>query len=133
MYWVVPYTYVMEGLVGQCMSFVVEFLCIILRTMHDSVIGNQGITCANTEYVNVNPPSGQTCAQYLGSYITRSGGYITNPNATTSCQYCAFSTTDQWMTTIYSMYYSHRWRDVGVYAGYAVLNVSCVYHMSSGH
>ena len=59
MYRLSPYTYFIEGLLGQA-------------------VGRQQITCAAQELVSVNPPSGQTCGQYLQAYIDTAGGYVTN-------------------------------------------------------
>ena len=62
MYRLSPYTYLIEALLGQA-------------------IGKQPIQCSAVELVQITPPSGQTCAEYMGPYIATAGGYLTNPSA----------------------------------------------------
>ncbi|KAG2028441.1 ABC-2 type transporter-domain-containing protein, partial [Suillus americanus] len=64
MYRVSPFTYLIEGLLGQA-------------------IGGQLINCASTELVPINPPSGLSCATYMDPFISFAGGYLTNPDAAT--------------------------------------------------
>ncbi|KXN81251.1 Brefeldin A resistance protein [Leucoagaricus sp. SymC.cos] len=108
MYHLSPYTYLIEALLGQA-------------------IGRMEINCSSTEFVTVDPPSGQTCGSFLQEYISRSGGYITNSDATTGCQYCSARTTDQWMGPNFNIYYTNHWRDFGIFWGYIVFNTICVY------
>ncbi|POW16403.1 hypothetical protein PSHT_06782 [Puccinia striiformis] len=46
------------------------------------------VTCAPEEYAVFQPPSGQTCIQWAGAFIQRSGGYLLDPTATSRYQYC---------------------------------------------
>jgi ATP-binding cassette subfamily G (WHITE) protein 2 (SNQ2) len=108
MYRVSPYTYVVEGLLGQA-------------------IGRQEITCAPLEYVHLDPPSGESCLQYLDSYISAMGGYLTNPNATASCQFCAYRTSDQFLGTTFNVEYSRHWRDAGIFIGFIIINIVGIY------
>ena len=59
----------------------------------------------------------------MNQYISRAGGYLTNPNATSSCQFCALRTTDQFMEESFDIFYDHRWRDLGLMIAYSVFNV----------
>ena len=61
----------------------------------------------------MNPPSGQTCSQFLDPFIARAGGYLTNPTASTGCEYCQFRTTDQFLSTSFNIEYGHHWRNFG--------------------
>ncbi|PFH49073.1 hypothetical protein AMATHDRAFT_148472 [Amanita thiersii Skay4041] len=108
MYRLSPYTYLVEGLLGQA-------------------LGRQQITCSPIEYVTLNPPSGQTCAQYLNPFISFAGGYLTNPNVTSSCQFCSMRTTDQFLGASFNIFYSHRWRNVGLMAAFICFNIVCTY------
>jgi hypothetical protein len=86
-------------------------------------VGRSQITCAAVEYVTVSPPGGQSCQQYLGQYINQSGGYITNPDALSNCQYCSYRTTDQFLAFNSNIFYSHHWRNLGfmwIYIGFNV-------------
>ncbi|OJA14947.1 hypothetical protein AZE42_03704 [Rhizopogon vesiculosus] len=111
MYRVSPFTYLIEGLVGQ-------------------VIGGQPIVCASTEFAPILPPTGLTCADYMGPFISFAGGYLANPNATSECLYCPFQTTDQYMFAAFNIEYSHRWRDVGIILGTIVFNVFAIFTLT---
>jgi len=108
MYHVSPYTYLVEGLVGQA-------------------TGNQEINCASVEFVTINPPSGQSCSQYMDRYISSAGGYLTNPDATSSCKFCAFRTTDQFLKLSFNIQYSHHWRNAGIFIGFIAINIFALY------
>lgn len=108
MYRVSPFTYLVEGLLGQA-------------------IGGQLINCASNELVPVNPPDGSSCGAYLDPFISFAGGYITNPDATTQCLYCPYRTTDQFMLSSFNILYSHHWRNTGIVLGIVVFNVFAVF------
>ncbi|OBZ76087.1 Brefeldin A resistance protein [Grifola frondosa] len=108
MYRLSPFTYLIEALLGQA-------------------IGKHPITCAPVELVTIQPPSGQTCTQYMGPFISRAGGYLTNPDATAGCQYCSFSTTDAFLGTSFNIFYSNHWRDLGIFVAFIIFNIACVY------
>ncbi|KAK7465001.1 ATP-binding cassette transporter snq2 [Stygiomarasmius scandens] len=108
MYRVSPYTYLIEGVLGQA-------------------LGRQSIICSDLEFVTLNPPSGQSCGTYLDNYISSSGGYLTNPNATSSCQFCPSSSTDQYLASSFNIFYSHRWRDFGIFVGFIIFNIAAMF------
>lgn len=105
MYRLSPYTYLIEGLLGQA-------------------VGRQEINCAQTELVMVQPPSGQTCSQYLQAYIDQAGGYLTNPDASSGCEFCSSRTTDEFLQSSFNIFYEHHWRNLGIVAAFCVFNVS---------
>ena len=123
MYRVSPYTYIIEGIVGQGEAFH-PLPCLFFCTdVVYSAAGRAGITCSSVEYVNVSPPGGLSCQQYLGQFINQSGGYITNPDALDNCQYCPYRTTDQFLQSNSNIFYSHHWRNFGfmwIYIGFNV-------------
>jgi ATP-binding cassette subfamily G (WHITE) protein 2 (SNQ2) len=86
-------------------------------------IGNQLINCADKELVTVEPPSGQTCGEFMARYISSSGGYLTNPDASAACRFCSSRTTDQWMEPKFNIFYRHHWRDFGLFCAYILFNV----------
>ena len=104
MYHLSPYTYLIEGLLGQA-------------------IGNQEINCSAVEFVTLEPPPGLTCQGYMEAFTSVAGGYITNPEATSSCNFCAFRTTDQFLGLTFNIFFHHRWRDVGIVVAFVVFNV----------
>lgn len=86
-------------------------------------IGHQEINCAEKELSKLEPPSGVSCGTYLASYISNKGGYLTNPAATSACEYCSSRTTDEFYGPTFNISYSHHWRDLGIFCAYIVFNV----------
>jgi len=86
-------------------------------------IGGQEVNCSSIEYAYIDPPSGQTCSQYLGPYISANGGYVSNPSATSQCQLCPYRTADEFLRNNFNIRYSHRWRDVGLFILFIAFNV----------
>ncbi|PFH48337.1 hypothetical protein AMATHDRAFT_65762 [Amanita thiersii Skay4041] len=110
MYHLSPYTYLIEGLVGQA-------------------IGRQSIICANQELVTVDPPSG-SCGAYLNQYVSTSGGYVANPDATSGCLFCSSRTTDQFIGPSFNIFWSNHWRDLGIFCAYIIFNLILIYLLS---
>ncbi|KAF4579747.1 hypothetical protein EYR40_000077 [Pleurotus pulmonarius] len=108
MYHLSPYTYLIEGLLGQA-------------------IGHLDMVCSEDEIATVNPPSGNTCAQFFEDYITNNGGYLNNPDATSGCEFCSTRTTDEYLGRTFNIQYSHRWRDVGIFCAFIVFNTVAAY------
>ncbi|KAH8684103.1 ABC-2 type transporter-domain-containing protein [Ilyonectria robusta] len=85
-------------------------------------LANVEVTCASNEYTNVSPPVGQRCGQYMADYVSRVGGYLLNPEATSECSYCRMKDTNVFLSGI-SSEYSTRWRDFGFMWVYIVFNI----------
>lgn len=98
-----------------------KFVAYLQRDL--SAIGRQQINCSPIEFVNITPPLGQTCGQYMNSYISRAGGYLTNPNSTSSCEFCSVRTTDELIGAGFDIFYAHRWRDFGLMVVFIMFNV----------
>jgi ATP-binding cassette, subfamily G (WHITE), member 2, SNQ2 len=96
----------------------------ILTENGSIAIGHQEVVCSSKELSTLQPPPGSTCISYLQQYISNNGGYVTNPNATSACQFCKSRTTDEYFGSMFNIEYSHHWRDAGVIALYTCLNVS---------
>jgi ATP-binding cassette, subfamily G (WHITE), member 2, SNQ2 len=105
------FSYLIEGLLGQA-------------------IGGQQITCSAVELVKITPPPGQTCAQYLNPYISYAGGYLIAPNATSSCEFCSFRTTDEFLGLSFNIYYSHDWSRAGIFIAFVIVNASLVFNLT---
>ena len=86
MYRLSPYTYLIEGQGPRCACifhfWLHVFNCVTLA------IGHQLINCSDEELVTLEPPSSQTCGKSMASYISSCGGYLTNPDTSTACQFC---------------------------------------------
>lgn len=86
-------------------------------------VGKQTITCAPVELVHLEPPVGQSCGSYMQNYISRAGGYLTNPDATSDCLFCSDRTTDQFLGPSFNIEYSHHWRNFGILMAFIMFNV----------
>lgn len=60
-----------------------------------------------------DPPSGQTCVEYLSDYLKTVPGRLMNPEAMTSCEYCPYSIADQFLAER-EYRFDRRWMDFGV-------------------
>lgn len=103
MWKVLPYTY-----------FIQSFM---LLSVH-----NLKVHCKASEFAIIQPPSGQTCQSYLGPLTKAVGGYINNPLASSNCQYCLYSTGDDYLASIETKF-SYLWRNFGfmwVYIGFNI-------------
>ncbi|KAK9489410.1 ABC-2 type transporter-domain-containing protein [Lipomyces doorenjongii] len=81
------------------------------------------VHCANNELAIFDPPSGQTCAEYLRPYLTAGApGSLYNPSAVTNCQYCPISNGDQFLAAS-EIFWSQRWRNFGIGWAYIVFNI----------
>lgn len=103
MYRVSPFTYWIGGIVSTI--------------LHDRVV-----TCSSTETSIFDPPSGQTCGEYLEPYLTMAPGKLQNPNDTTQCQYCSLTVADQFMAGS-GIFWSERWRNFGIVWAFVFFNI----------
>jgi len=108
MYRLSPNTYLSEGLLSEA-------------------IGHHEINCAAKEFVSLEPPSGSSCGAYLQTFIDNFGGYLTNPDATSACQFCSSRTTDQFIGSVFNIFYSHRWRNAGIFCAYILFNTTVLF------
>lgn len=78
----------------------------------------------NLEELNAfSPPEGQTCAEYMQNFFNAGGaGYLTEPNATNLCNYCAYAVGDEFYHPL-GLEFDHRWRDAGIFAAFLGSNL----------
>ncbi|MCJ1461610.1 hypothetical protein MMC07_000207 [Pseudocyphellaria aurata] len=105
MYYLSPFTYLVEGMLV-------------------TALGRAKVVCSDIEYKHFDPPSGQTCQQYMADYFQRVDGYLQQgtENSTTDCSVCLSSNTDTVLASL-SGYYSHRWRNFGILWAFIGFNV----------
>ncbi|OQD86054.1 hypothetical protein PENANT_c008G03778 [Penicillium antarcticum] len=103
MYRLSPFTYLVSGMLSTAVS-------------------GTTVTCSSIETLIFDPPANQTCSDYLGSYASRTGGYIENPDAMSACSYCSMSSTDTFLAQVFS-YWSDAWRNFGIIWAYLVFNI----------
>ncbi|SCU98484.1 LAFA_0G18228g1_1 [Lachancea sp. 'fantastica'] len=85
-------------------------------------IANADVHCSDYEMVRFTPPQGQTCGQYMNTYITTAGtGYLADAGATDECRFCSVSTTNDYLKAVSSKY-SHRWRNYGIFLAFIMFN-----------
>lgn len=92
MYWLTPFHYLLEGFLGVA-------------------IHEQPIRCESQEFAKFHAPPGQTCQSYTASFIRQAGGYV-QTGANGICEFCHYANGDEFGAG-FSVYYSHRWRDLG--------------------
>ncbi|OJJ46022.1 hypothetical protein ASPZODRAFT_16617 [Penicilliopsis zonata CBS 506.65] len=105
MYRVSPFTYYIGGIAATALH-------------------GRSVQCSPSEMSVFNPPSGETCYQYLEQYLEATGvGTLSRPNATSNCEYCSMSSADEYLAER-NIYYSQRWRNYGLFWCYCVFNVA---------
>ena len=104
---------------------------LILTNPFKSAVGKQTITCTSVELVTLEPPASQSCGNYMQSYISRAGGYLTNPDATSGCQFCSDRTTDQFLGPSFNIEYSHHWRNFGILMAFIMFNMGLSHYTLS--
>ena len=65
-----------------------------------ATLDNTPVRCAPQEAAYFNPPPGSTCMAYASDFVARAGGYLMNPDATTDCGYCQFTSGVDYMRTL---------------------------------
>lgn len=91
-----------------------------------TVLHGVNVHCEPADLAVFDPPSGQTCEQYLKGYLAQNPGYLENPTATQSCGYCKYSVGDDYSRSL-DFYYEDRWRDWAVFLGFCITNFLLVY------
>ncbi|KAJ8091713.1 Multidrug resistance protein [Marasmius tenuissimus] len=102
MYRVPPFTYLIDGIMSTALA-------------------NTGVVCADNEISIVNPPMGQTCGQYLASFISFAKGMLANPDATSFCRYCPDYDTNLSLSIVGSHYHL-RWRNFSIMWAFITFN-----------
>lgn len=96
------------------LQYVVSSL--ITNEMHDL-----RVVCTDSELIRFQPPSGQTCAQWAGSFLSAAGGYLANENATADCGYCQYRTGDDYYASL-DIKFSERGRNIGIFIAFIAFN-----------
>ncbi|OWZ43068.1 ATP-binding cassette transporter [Cryptococcus neoformans var. grubii Br795] len=103
MYRVSPFTYLVDGMLS-------------------TAVAETSVVCSDIELLTLNPPSGESCGDYMSTYISNYGGYLVNENATTACEFCSMSSTNTFLAQ-FNIHYSNKWRDFGLLWAYVVFNI----------
>jgi ABC-type multidrug transport system permease subunit len=100
MYRVSPFTYLVSAILSVALA-------------------NAPVECSSIELLHFDLIPGTTCGSYMNSYISASGGYLTNPDNTADCDYCLIT----FLKAVDSIY-NERWRNFGIMWVYVVINVA---------
>lgn len=103
MYRVSPFTYLISGMLS-------------------TAVGGASVHCSDAELLTVNPPAGQTCAEYLDPFVSELGGALLNGVATADCHMCPISSTDAFLAGL-NISAADAWRNFGLMWVYIVFNV----------
>lgn len=110
LYRVSPFTYIVAGMLS-------------------TGVGNTDVRCSEIELLSFQPRhNGQTCGDYMESWITAAGGYIVNPDATQDCAYCTVADTNTFLKLV-SIEFDDRWRNFGILVVYIVFNIGAALGM----
>ena len=82
------------------------------------------VSCSTTEMSVFDPPSGQSCGQYMSQYLQAGApGKLHNPDATADCEYCPLTVADQFLSPV-GIEWSERWRNYGIVWAYVFFNIA---------
>lgn len=110
LYWLDPFRWIFGGHIED--------------TLH-----NVQVHCSQSDLAIFDPPSGQTCGQYAADFLQTAVGYLTNPEATVDCGYCAYTTGDDYAATM-DLSFDKRWRDLGLCIVFCVSNTALIYFVT---
>ncbi|KAL4862665.1 hypothetical protein BDV12DRAFT_190259 [Aspergillus spectabilis] len=89
------------------------------------------VHCSDGELAVFDPPSGQTCQTYLGSYLEGLGkrSNLVNPSATAGCKVCEYRTGNDYLYSLNLKDYFYGWRDTGICVIFILSSYGMVYLM----
>ena len=93
-----------------------------VSAMASTQLHDRDVVCSKSEMSIFDPPSGQTCSEYLKPFMNLAGGTLSNPNATADCNYCSISKADDFLSQV-NIFWSERWRNFGIMWAYIVFNI----------
>lgn len=94
-------------------------------------VWDKPVECKPSEVALFDPPSGETCAEYLEAYQNKTGAatHLLNPNDTSACQVCQYSTGADYLRTLNLAEKSYGWRNAGLVAVFVFGIYGLVYLM----
>ncbi|KAM0334541.1 hypothetical protein ACHAQA_001571 [Verticillium albo-atrum] len=107
MYYVNPSTYWISGILA-------------------ATIAEQPVACLPAETASFDTPPGQSCREYAGDFVDNRGGYLLDPDATSACQYCPYSSGNQFLAGL-NIDVGDKWRNFGIFLAFCVSNWMLVY------
>ncbi|WVF72570.1 hypothetical protein IAT40_007387 [Kwoniella sp. CBS 6097] len=108
LYWINPFNYLIGGLVSR-------------------IVWNIDVQCAEEEFGVFDPPQGQTCGQYMQTFLSSNPGYLQDPSATSQCKYCSYSKGYEYLATLNLTDKLDGWRDIGITALFVLSSYGLVF------
>ena len=90
-----------------------------------NVLHDTTVQCSPLEINIFQPPQGQTCGEFAGPFLSTGFGALYNPKATANCQYCRYSTGDEYLKTL-DISWNDRWRNFGFMWAYVCFNIGMI-------
>ncbi|KAF3352304.1 hypothetical protein VdG1_09166 [Verticillium dahliae VDG1] len=104
MYYIDPYNYMMGAL--------------LVFTSWD-----KSVRCRDSELSLFDPPSNQTCGEYLAPFQSGgvgAGSNLLNPDALSDCQVCQYTSGSDFLRTLELNEASYGWRNTGIVFGFCI-------------
>jgi len=110
LYYINPFTFMVGGIVAFALRDVV-------------------VICSTDELARFAPPAGQTCGDYMASFLSQvNAGYVVDPSSTTECGYCPYANGTEYLQTLNlpdpTLY---GWRNIGVTGIFIVSSYGLVF------
>jgi ABC-type multidrug transport system permease subunit len=103
MYWLDPFTYLVQGLLTPVTWDVI-------------------VQCKPEELTYIPLQSNTTCGEYIGNFLTDNAGYVVDEGNTTMCAYCQYSTGADFLRTMNIKEQYYGWRSVSIFSSMKTLN-----------
>jgi ATP-binding cassette subfamily G (WHITE) protein 2 (SNQ2) len=90
------------------------------------------VRCKNSELAIFDPAANQSCAEYLSLYRSTAAGNgiaLLNPDATTRCEVCQYSSGADYLRALNLAEEYYGWRNAGIVALFSVSSYVLVYFM----
>lgn len=84
------------------------------------------VECASQETAQFDAPPGQTCSAYAADFLQQAPGYLLNPDATSGCMYCPYTTGNDYLSTL-NIQANQKWRNFGIFLAFCISNWALVY------
>ncbi|KAE8444259.1 hypothetical protein EG329_000759 [Mollisiaceae sp. DMI_Dod_QoI] len=91
-----------------------------------ATLNNTPIRCAAEEAAYFNPPPGSTCQTYAANFLQTAPGYLMNPDDSSNCGYCMYSTGVDYMRGL-NISPKDKWGYFGIFLGFCISNWALVY------
>ncbi|KAL9618479.1 MAG: hypothetical protein Q9160_006798 [Pyrenula sp. 1 TL-2023] len=110
MYYLSPFTYLLEGFLGVAVSGV-------------------EVQCAENEFARFPlPPEANTCQDYTATYRSQFGGLV-QVASDGMCEFCQYANGDEFGKS-FNVQYNRKWRDFGIFAAFVGFNFAVVFACS---